>query len=62
MRTLLVLDQSHVRVNKLSQPPHGWNNAVLNGIAYVYSRDSFIVTGKEWDLLFEIKLDYWKYI
>ena len=33
------------------------HNAVLNGIAYDYSTDSFMVTGKDWDLVFKIKLD-----
>ena len=60
MNDLTMRAQSHVRKHKLGQPPHGWGNAVLNGIAYVQSRDSFIITGKEWDLLFEVKLDYWR--
>ena len=40
-----------------------WNesaNAVLNGIAYYPPNDSFIITGKLWDLCFEVKLDYWE--
>lgn len=37
-------------------------NVCLNGIAYYKPNDSFIMTGKLWDLSFEIKLDYMKYI
>ena len=35
-------------------------NAVLNGIAYYPPNDSFILTGKLWDLCFEVKLNYWE--
>ena len=58
MEELVVTEQSHVYDNNLSHPPHGWANAVLNGIAYVPSRDSFLLTGKEWTNIFEVKLDY----
>ena len=34
-------------------------NAVLNGIAYYPPNDTFILTGKLWDVIFEVKLDYW---
>lgn len=37
-------------------------DAVLNGIAYIKSRDSFLVSGKLWPTMFEIKFDYLKYI
>lgn len=35
-----------------------WNatDNVLNGIAYHAERDSFFVTGKDWDILFEVKI------
>jgi glutamine cyclotransferase len=37
-------------------------DAVLNGIAYIKDRDSFLISGKLWDTIFEIKFDYKKYI
>ena len=37
-------------------------DAVLNGIAYIKSRDSFLIFGKLWPTIFEIKFDYLKYI
>ena len=35
-----------------------WNDTdnVLNGIAYHPERKTFFVTGKEWDKLFEVKI------
>ena len=42
----------------LEQPPHGWSHAVLNGITYLSDRDSFLLTGRDWDTIFEVKLDY----
>ena len=33
-------------------------NNVLNGIAYDNSTDTFLVTGKMWDHVYQIKLDY----
>lgn len=35
-----------------------WNatDNVLNGIAYHSGRDTFFVTGKDWDILFEVKI------
>lgn len=38
------------------------NDAVLNGIAYLESKDAFIITGKLWDQAFLVKLDYYKYM
>ena len=35
---------------------------MLNGIAYEQSSDSFILTGKDWDYMFRVKLDYKQYI
>ena len=59
LEELLILEQEHVQKNSfLGQPPHGWGNAVLNGIAYVEETDSFLLTGKEWTNIFEVKLDY----
>ena len=37
-------------------------DAVLNGIAYIKDRDSFLVSGKLWGTIFEIKFDYQKYV
>ena len=37
-------------------------NAVLNGIAYFPKNDSFLITGKMWDFIFEVKLDYYQYM
>ena len=37
-------------------------DAVLNGIAYIKERDSFLISGKLWGTIFEIKFDYKKYI
>lgn len=34
--------------------PHG--EAVLNGIAYAPERDTYFVTGKDWELMFEVRL------
>ena len=33
-------------------------NAVLNGIAYREETDTFIVSGKLWDHIYEVRLDY----
>ena len=35
-----------------------WQNAVLNGIAYYEKYDTFIITGKLWDFIYKVKLDY----
>mmetsp|Transcript_19244 Transcript_19244/g.29509 ORF Transcript_19244/g.29509 Transcript_19244/m.29509 type:complete len:151 (+) Transcript_19244:989-1441(+) len=35
-----------------------WNNAQLNGIAYYPLHDSFLLTGKVWEFIFEVKLNY----
>ena len=39
--------------------PQDWDgeNNVLNGIAYAAAKNSFYITGKDWPLLFEIKLN-----
>lgn len=37
-------------------------NAVLNGIAYYEPNDSFLITGKLWDNIYEVKLNYRDYI
>ena len=37
-------------------------NNVFNGIAYIPERDSFLMTGKMWNHMHEVKLDYRKYI
>ena len=37
---------------------YDWDDNVLNGIAYLKDRDTFFVTGKRWDFIFEIGLNY----
>ena len=50
-------------INASALPQYGGSgNHVLNGIAYDWHRDTFIITGKMWDLAFEVKLDYKPYI
>ena len=39
-----------------------WQNAYLNGIAYFEENDTFILTGKEWDFIFEVDLNYQKFV
>lgn len=39
-----------------------WSNAVLNGIAYYEENDTFIITGKLWDFIYQVKLDYRDYV
>ncbi len=43
--------------NKVSKGPE-WDegNSVLNGVAYHPERETFFVTGKNWDKLFEVKI------
>jgi len=36
---------------------YDWHNNVLNGIAYNKERGTFFVTGKRWDLIFEVTLE-----
>ena len=38
-------------------PNYDWNNAVLNGIAYHEPSDTFVIAGKDWDLIFYVKLN-----
>jgi len=33
-------------------------NSVLNGIAYHKERKTFFVTGKNWNKLFELRIDF----
>ena len=35
---------------------YDYRNNVLNGIAYYKENDSFLITGKMWDFLFEVNL------
>lgn len=37
-------------------------NNVFNGIAYRKQDDTFLVTGKMWDHIYQVKLDYRKYV
>ena len=41
---------------------NGQDTGILNGITYLKSRDSFLLTGKKFDRIFEIKLDYQKFM
>lgn len=45
-------------VAELNETKYDRVNAVLNGIAYEKSSDSFILTGKDWDYMFRVRLDY----
>ena len=38
--------------------PNGWQIDVLNGIAYDHVSNNFLVTGKDWPLLYLLKLDH----
>ena len=49
-------------VGSTGEKGYDFNNNVLNGIAYREETDTFLVTGKMWDFLFEVKLDYHDYI
>jgi glutamine cyclotransferase len=37
---------------------YDFGNNVLNGIAYEPDTDTFILTGKDWDFAYRVKLDY----
>ena len=60
MKELKDIQNKHIRKVKDNTFDH--NNAVLNGIAYYESHDSFLITGKLWDFIYEIKLDYHNYM
>jgi len=49
-------------VQKSGEQGYDYSNAVLNGIAYIESKDSFIISGKIWDFIYLVKLDYKKYM
>lgn len=55
-----LVDKNHAWRNTLGLEFTAYEklNAVLNGIAYYPPNDTFIMTGKLWDVLFEVKLDY----
>lgn len=40
---------------RLALPPTPWPIDVLNGIAYVSERETFLLTGKYWPLMFEVR-------
>ena len=48
------IQENHVSMEMFYE----WRNNVLNGIAYYEENDSFILTGKNWDFLFEVELQY----
>ena len=35
-----------------------WSEAVLNGIAWIPNTDQVLLTGKMWDLVFQVDLNY----
>ena len=37
-------------------------NSVLNGIAYYEPNDSFLISGKLWDYIFEVNINYRDYL
>ena len=41
---------------------YDYPNNVMNGVAYVPDDDTFLVTGKMWDFLWKIKLNYHDYV
>ena len=49
-------------ITETNETSYDFGNAVLNGIAYYEKNDSFIISGKIWDHIYEIKLDYENYI
>ena len=56
---LMVIQYQHLNYSGTS---YYWANAVLNGIAYIEANDSFIVTGKLWDFIYEIELNYRNFV
>ena len=42
--------------------PEYWENSYLNGIAYFEPNDTFLITGKMWDFIYEIRLNYKKFV
>ena len=61
LHTLLVHQRSFIQ-SKGGEIGYDWGNNVLNGIAYMKERDTFLLTGKNWDLVFEVHLNYRHYI
>jgi glutamine cyclotransferase len=59
---ILMEDQRKFILEKGGEPKYDWGNAVLNGIAYKKETDSFILAGKLWDHIYEVKLDYLSYV
>lgn len=52
---LLQIQSSHVYALQ-QQGSYDWSNYVLNGIAYNSKKDTFVLAGKMWDFIFEVKL------
>ena len=57
-----LLNKEKQFISSKGEQRYDWGNAVLNGIAYQDSNDSFIISGKLWDFIYEVKLDYRKYM
>ena len=60
MKELKDIQYKHVK--KVGESTYDKANAVLNGIAYYESNDSFLISGKLWDFIYEIKFDYHDYM
>jgi len=55
---LYTQQEDYLTDNGLDADSYDWGDNVLNGIAYLRDRDTFFITGKNWDLLFEVELNY----
>lgn len=71
MRSGLVVkswDMSELKQNQNTlliqrpEPTYDTLGSVLNGIAYRKDMDSFVISGKLWDNIYDIKFDYKKYM
>uniref|UniRef100_A0A7S3IKG8 Uncharacterized protein n=1 Tax=Strombidium inclinatum TaxID=197538 RepID=A0A7S3IKG8_9SPIT len=57
-----VVAEQYTYIKEKGETNYDDRNNVLNGIAYRAETDSFLVSGKRWDFVFDIKLDYHKYL
>ena len=53
-----LVNQQKDYISETGEEGYDWGNNVLNGIAYKKETDTFLLTGKMWDFLFEVHLDY----
>ena len=56
MSELIQKQKEHIA--EIGDKKYDYLNNVLNGIAYYPKNDSFLISGKMWDFIYEIKLDY----